>query len=65
MVCLASNGCGDLEDIFEIPREVIESLFGFVCSGGGDGECVQKVPEQKVDGFRSSDGTNSDPAEAS
>lgn len=53
MVCLAGNGCGDLEGFFEIPSEVIESLFGFVGSGGGDGECVQKVPEQKVDGFRS------------
>ena len=53
MVCLASNGCGDLEGIFEIPREVVESSFGFVGSGGGDGECVQKVLEQKVDSFRS------------
>jgi len=53
VVCLASNCCGDLEGIFKIPREVIESLFGFVGSGGRDGECVQKVPEQKMDGFRS------------
>ncbi len=53
VVRLAGDCCGDLEGVLEIPREIIESLFGFVGPGGGNGECVQKVPEQKVDDFRS------------